>query len=299
MNTFYSILYCPIRSISDERISIALLLRYNSKVFFKFSHDKLKIIKELIPDPSYRLLKANLKNIESYFENESNNEILEKSLFSGLIPVDEQLPNFVNAQYINYLSVYSNNLIQFSKPHLLSIEINNEVFNKLYQKFIFEFDEIVETGTNIYQKVRKKLNPSLKNHVNIDIQLTSTEINNLVVPTKVWFIGQNEIDVTGEIFDFSKSTYFLETEVTKHLNLIHTLNEFTSHRGTHFIVGIEPPKRLKKNHYIWNNFRNLKNIKYTPTSDLSAINEYIEEHNVSPFLPLNEDDVADLDYNPF
>ncbi|WP_276980142.1 hypothetical protein, partial [Flavobacterium filum] len=66
MKPFYSILYCPIRPIVEERLSIALIVRTEDKVYFRFSHDKLKVIKELLPAPAYNLLRTSLNNIDHY-----------------------------------------------------------------------------------------------------------------------------------------------------------------------------------------------------------------------------------------
>jgi hypothetical protein len=301
MESFYAIVYCQIRAVADEKVSLGLLLRSGNNVTFKYSHDKLTIIKELLPDPAYRLLKAGLRNMEDFFVDykESNSQSLqENSLFGDLLGKSVEPPRFTNASYISYLNTYASNLLTFSKPFMLSVNpIDDDTYNILYQKFIYESDQIIEHGTTIYERVKKKVNPAIRSYVNLDIELTSEELQNLVVPTRVWFIGQNKVDVTGEIFDFEKKTYFLENEITKHLNLIHTLQEKpgTKGSGTHFLVGKEPPKKLRVNHSIWNNIRNLKYVRFIPTAELDSINEYIIKHRVSPFIKKSEPDepVAD------
>ena len=86
--------------------------------------------------------------------------------------------------------------------------ILDDTFEKLYHEFVYESDHVLEHGVTIYDRVRKKVNPGIRPHVNLDIELTSADVTNLVLPTKVWFIGQNKNEVTGEIFDFEKRTFF-------------------------------------------------------------------------------------------
>lgn len=296
MESFYAIVYCQVRAVADEKVSLGLLLRSGDDVTFRYSHDKLTIIKELLPDSAYRLLKASLRNMENFFleYKEANSiNLSANSLFGDLLGKSMEAPRFTSSSYINYMNTYSSNLLTFSKPFMLNINsIDDKTYNILYNKFVYESDQIIEHGITIYERVKKKLNPAIRPHVNLDIELTSEEIKNLVVPTRVWFIGQNKVDVTGEIFDFEKKTYFLENEITKHLNLIHTLHQKPKAKGigTHFLVGKEPSKKLTVNHAIWNNIRNLKYVKYTPMAELDSINKYFLDHNVTPFIKKSERD---------
>src|ERR1700743_1643087 len=86
MESFYTIVFCQIRAVADEKVSLGLLLRSGNMVWFRYSHDKLSVIKALLPDPAYRLLRANLKNMENYFstylERQASRD-LKASLFDG------------------------------------------------------------------------------------------------------------------------------------------------------------------------------------------------------------------------
>jgi hypothetical protein len=287
MESFYTIVYCQIRATADEKVSVGLLLRSGDRILFRYSHDKLTIIKELLPDPAHRLLKASLRNMESYFESYSDRQSqAANSFFSEVALGGIEPPPYTSAAYINYLNTYSSNLLTFSKPFLLSLDmIDDQVFEKLYHQFVYESDQVLEQGTTIYQRVRKKINPLIKSRVNLDIQLTSENIPELVLPTKVWFIGQNKVDVTGEIFDFEKRTYFLKNEIASHLNLIHALQASKKgKKGTYFLVGKEPAKRLQDNHSMWKSIRNLKYVTYISPGELQKINEYVVEHGVAPYV---------------
>ncbi len=282
METFYNILFCPIRPVVDEQLSIALFVRSQNKVFFKYSHDKLKVIKELLPETAFNLLKSSLKNIDTYFNERDRNQNPSQILIDGLEKYPE---SFLNPKYFEYLNNYSNNLLHFSKPKSLDLIVTEELFEALYNKLIFETDSILKKKIPIIEKVKHKINPKIKEHVNLQVQLTSKQISSLIVPTPVWFIGKNKNDVTGEIIDFDKSTSYLENDIRNYLYLLQSLrNGHEKYKATHFLVGNEPKKINQVNHSIWDELRNLPLITYLPSKETEQITEYIKSHNVSPYF---------------
>jgi hypothetical protein len=300
MESFYTIVFCQIRAVADEKVSVGLLLRSENMVWFRYSHDKLSVIKALLPDPAYRLLRANLKNMENYFSaylERRTSRDLKASLFDGEPDSALTPPQFTEASYISYLNTYSSNLLTFSKPFLLNTHpIDNNTFDRLYHQFVYESDHVLENGITIYDRVKKKVNPAIRSHVNLEIELTSENISNLVLPTRVWFIGQNKVDVTGEIFDFEKRTYFLDNEISKYLHLVHALQgQPKGKSGKYFLVGKEPSKQFKENHTIWDNIRKLRYFTFVPLGELEKINEYIIEHEVAPFVQIDGNEVREED----
>jgi hypothetical protein len=282
METFYNILYCPIRPVVDERLSIALLVRAQNKVFFKYSHDKLKVIKELLPESAFNLLKSSLKNIDAYFNERNRNENSTQILLDGL---EKHPENFLNPEYFEYLNKYSNNLLHFSRPKSLDLIVTDELFETLYNKLIFGADSVQIKKNQLIERVRQKIDPKIKNHVNLQVELTSKQIASLVVPTPVWFIGKNDKDVTGEIIDFDKATSYLENDIRNHLYLLQSLkNGNQKYHAKHFLVGNEPKKTNLINHSIWDELRNLPLITYLPSKETEEITEYIKSHHVSPYF---------------
>lgn len=287
MKTFYSILFCPIRPVVDEKLSIALLLRSGDKIYFQFSHDKLKILKELLPDNAFNLLKSSLKNIDEYFALKNSELISQQIIIEGIELYPEK---FLRPEYFEYLNNYSNNLLHFSKPKSIDVDVTDETFEKLYSKLIFEPDFINKKKYLVAEKVKRKINPKIQGHVNLDIELTSKQISSLVVPTPVWFIGKNEQDVTGEVIDFDKSTSYLENDIREHLYLLQLLrNTNSKYKGKHFLVGNEPKKNNHTNHSIWTELRNLPYITYLVPNETEEISNYIKSHKVSPYFKSEEE----------
>lgn len=277
MKTYYSILKCATRPTVDEEISIALFLISGEKTFFRYSHSKLDVIKGLLPSEAYGLLKSNLKNIDNYISKKNANLILANT---------EE--HFLGEKYFTYLSNYATNLITFTEPKRIELPCDADVFEKLYNKFIFETDEekIRDTEDPII-RVKRRINPKIESHVNLDIHLTTNHFSALTVPTKVWFAGENEQKVTGETTDFSnKSAFHLENHLRSYLYLIDKIKESTkgNKKGQFFLVGNEPQKKLNENHKLWAAMREQKNLTYLPYNEADAIKEYMERHGVTPLV---------------
>ncbi|WP_276976300.1 hypothetical protein [Flavobacterium filum] len=111
----------------------------------------------------------------------------------------------------------------------------------------------------------------------------------MIVPTPVWFIGTNGVDVTGEILDFDKQHHFLENDIRQHLFLLTSLRDTDEYKrkgkGKHYFVGKEPKKSDKINHSLWNELRGLKYLDYVSSNETDEITEYLRKQKVSPFIP--------------
>lgn len=297
MKPFYCILFSPIRPTLEERLSIAFLAVSKNKVFFRYSHDKLSIIKSLIPANGHHLLKSTLSAIDNYVHLKNNKYSSEQLFIDGFDFVNE---NMFRYEYLEYLNNYSNNLLHFSKPSYIDMDITDDIFDKLYQKYIHTLDKTGKKKENIIKIIKESINPKIEGKVNLNKEIDSNIVPNLVVPTKVWFIGKNEIDVTGQAFDFSKQVNFLENDISRHINLLQTfrLNK-VGYEGTHFITGNEPSKTNLENHKIWNEIRKLNYIEFVPTNELEQVSTYIKSHNVQPFVPITTVDDFESDEDIF
>ncbi|MGS2764418.1 hypothetical protein [Sinomicrobium sp. M5D2P9] len=282
MSTFYSILYVPIRPSLDEKVSIALFLRQDSEVFFHYSVPKLNIVKQLIPTPAFGLLKSYLKNIESKITE------LDGKVENGKLRLnDEKSVRFIEESYFSYLSQYSNNLLSFSKPKPINLKVNKELFEKLFEKYVFELEhleEVVKKQT-IFQKVRKNLYPKIQTHVNIDRHLTSNEIPNLFASTDVDFIGKNEKPVAGHTFDFFKRNYFLDNDVARFIGLTKAFELNGNNNGQYYVIGKEPSKKTHPNqHKTWKTIHDSDFLEFVPLNEIEKIDKYMKLHNVQPFF---------------
>lgn len=285
MNTFYSILYVPIRPAVDEKVSVALFFRQDREVFFHYSNTKLNIIKQLIPSSAFSLLKTYLRNIEGQISKMDDHVI-----DSGRLDLkDKKSGRFIDESYFNYLSQYSNNLLSFSKPKSINLAANQEVFEKLFEKYVFELDlteEIVKKPT-IFQKVRKELYPRIKGHVNIDRHLTSHDVPNLFASTDVDFIGKNDAPVAGHTFDFEKKSYFLDNDVARFVGLTKAFELNGGLNGKYYVIGKEPSKNSHPSqHQTWKTIFDSNFLEFVPLREIEKIDGYMKEHHVQPYFEI-------------
>lgn len=281
MKTLFSILYVPISAALDEKVSIGLMMFNGEQHFFKYSASKLSAIKGLLANESNTILKTYLRTLEKEINNDADNV---EALFSlGNKPKT----NWVNSSYISYLSKYSNNLIQFSEAKQIDIELNTSNFRKLFEKYIFEYDEaiVVDDSFDIYKKVKSKLYPKISGKVNVDRTITPNDFKNLIAPVEVNFIGVNGVPVAGQAINFEKQHYNLENDVTRFVALTKALELDGQKDGKYFVLGREPKvNHNDKNHLLWEQIRDTDFLEFVDIDEVGIVEEYINKNNVVPFF---------------
>lgn len=281
MKTIFSILYVPISATLDEKVSIGLIMSDGIQNYFRFSQSKLQAIKSLIDVESHTILKTYLRSLEKEINMELVND---KTLFTIEIASKAK---WVNSSYITYLSKYSNNLLQFSEPKVIDISLDEITYKRIFEKYIFQYEEIVSTQTEptIFQKVRTKLYPKITGKVNIDKTLTSNDFANLFAPVEVNFIGVNGVPVAGQAFDFEKKHYFLENDVTRFISLTKALELSGQPDGKYFVLGREPKvSHNDKNHLMWSQIRDARFLEFVDIDEIGIVEDYIEKNHVIPFF---------------
>ena len=201
MESIYSILYIPIRPDIQERLSIGLLLSNGEKVFFKYSKNKLEVVKKLFNDLSFKIIKESINNIElsatkinAKFNSSGNAFKEEDNISEGLF----------SERYIEYLSRYNNNLLTFSSPKQIDINPNIEIFQTLYKKFVDDinvFEKESQLKVSKFENYKYTFLPKVKNYYNTEQEVTSVEIPKLIMPIRVDMIGKNNIEVFGQSVD--------------------------------------------------------------------------------------------------
>jgi hypothetical protein len=280
MKTIYSILYVNLNTTLSERVSIGVLVSDGSKNYFKFSSDKLSAFKGILSNERYGLVKSYLKSIDK--EIVSDNIVDSDKLF-----IKRDFKNdWINESYLVYLSRYSNNIIQFSEPKTIDVDLNDNTFKRIFEKYIFKFSEDVnvQPELNVHSIVKKQLFPKIQKRVNIEKTLTSDDFKNLFAPIEIDFIGVNGIPVAGQTIDFEKSHYYLENDVTRFVSLTKAIELEGDSRGKYFVLGREPQKRVNKNHLLWEHIRDTEFLEFVDICEVGIIEDYIQKNNVRPFF---------------
>ncbi|CAH8295704.1 hypothetical protein EV196_10818 [Mariniflexile fucanivorans] len=280
MNTFFSIMYLTLNASLKEKISIGIIMANGEDVKFKISDTKLGIVKQLIPNQNYSFLKSYFKNL--------NNDLNSSFENNDLLNLKNDISHkWINEKYFSYLNRYSNNIVKFSEPRAIDIAFDEITFLKLFEKYIFNYDEelvIKEPKNDIVNIVRTKLYSKIRSKVNLDAIINPNDFKELISPVNVNFIGENGQIVAGQTIDFSKRYVDLERDLTKYISFTKAV-DYEKGGGHYFLVGNEPKKKLaKKNHAIWKHIYESNIVDYVPLNETDKIKDYIDLKGVHPYF---------------
>lgn len=279
MKTFFSIIYLTLNANLNEKISVGLLMSDGEKSIFKVSNPKLNVVKALVPSQNFNILKSYFKNISS--------AIMPKIDDYELNVKQNVSSKWLNESYFSYLHRYSNNLVNFSEPRTIELALSEDSFKKLFSKYIFEYDNDVlhVKHEDILTKVRTKLYSKIEDRVNLNVQVSPKDFNELVTPVDINFIGKNGVVVAGQTIDFDKRQYFLENDLTRFISFTKAVDYSSNDKGKYFLVGKEPNKKeYPQNHKTWKHVKESHLVEYVDLSETEKIKEYIISKNVTPYF---------------
>jgi hypothetical protein len=282
MNTFYSNIFTSISPFSHERINLGLLLFQESgKSLVKFSPEKLSFIKQLLPEDSFKLLKLQLKTFENLTYSKNEYDL-------GF--------NRFSTSYIQYISDYTNNLISLTPPKQIDVEVNEVVFKKLYEQFVFKPEisglPLKKKSSIILTEAKNSFIPKVKERVNVDYQLKASEFDFMVFNLQVDLIGKNDVPVLTQFVDFQGGSESIKRRINDYVSIIKPFEIIEEGKvGKYFIIGQEPNKELGKQHSIWENLMaspliSKSIVQIVHPEELDEVQEYFEKHDVKPFEPI-------------
>lgn len=194
----------------------------------------------------------------------------------------------LNIDYISYLNKYSNNVLNFSTPKKIDLEISPINFSKLFSKFIDEKyalrDELSPgMSYSLIDKLSLKYSAQLHNHFNVDKKINIEEMPSLLMPVKIDLIGVNEIPVFAHEVDFNRTFSLVKREFSELVMLrMAFLDQGKQPKG--FVICNEPDKSESKHHEIWNYIRKNSDFEYVDCSEAELVMEYAVEHEVKPLF---------------
>jgi len=279
MKTFFSIIYLPLNTDFQEKISIGLVMSNSEQTFFKVSYPKLQILKNLITPHKYGILK-------NYFINIIN-EIDPKLEEFKLDLKNSNANNWIYESYFHYLNRYSNNLVIYSEPRSIDLDSSEGTFKTIFEKFVYDFDEELNIvkAEDIISKVKTRLYSKIEDRVNINVTVNSINFRELLTPVDVNFIGKNGIIVSGQTIDFDKRLYNLENDLTRYISFTKAVDYSEKNKGKYFLVGQEPNKKEHPNNYkTWKHVKESHLVEYIDLSETEKIQEYIISKDVTPYF---------------
>ncbi|MCC5919216.1 MAG: hypothetical protein LAT68_00545 [Cyclobacteriaceae bacterium] len=284
MKTLYSIIYSPISVIGQERINFGLLLfNGEGKLLFNYSTEKLESAKQLFSSDAFKLIKTYLKTLDNKFTDKKQ-ELLQE--------------NQVSADYVEYLSRYSNNLMSFTNPQEVNVELTIENFNSLFEKIIFKKPEVklqeLIRPINGIAVVKMNFAPKVQKRVNLDVELRTDEHDFVLFNTHIDMMGKNDIPVLNQFIEFEYDTpAMLEKKINSYIGLIKPFEAYDGNEGKYFMVGDEPSKSKIKHHLIWDHLvdstlikKNL--VELVPSKEIDLIESYFNDHDVRPYFKIEK-----------
>ncbi len=279
METLHCPIYLSTNALSSDRFSVGLIMANNDTLFFNYSDEKLTKVKHLFTNEAFLIVKQYLKSLYKSFNTDESDTLFAKK---------EMLNNWVNKQYLSYLEKYSNNLIQFGETTIVDIELNEDIFKKFFEMYVFRYPVLIdkEKDIDILKKTQTiSFYEEVSERVNIDREITNKDLSSLLIPTKVGFIGKNEVPTAGDILNLQKNIQTVRNNINRFISLTKALDDNQNKKGKYYLIGEEPDKKLKENHHLWNNLRNTKIIDYVELQDIGEITSYFTQHQVIPFFP--------------
>lgn len=280
MKTHYSIIYSRINPTSEERLNLGMImLSETGAMTFRYSSEKLGLLKKLLPDEgSHKLVAAYLKGIEN--KTKHKHELIDSS-------------KDISASYLSYLSDYSNNLISFSNPTTLDIPFEKSVFEKLYEKWVFKEEKHlpqIREEIGLMEEIRSAMFDRVAHQVNTHVKLDAEKLNFVMFPVTVDMIGRNDQPVLNQFVDFKANKASLRNAIQNYINLIKPFELEEGSSGKFFIVGDEPNKSENAHqHLIWEHLRDspliqAEILELVPINEVQRVEEYLNEHDVKPFF---------------
>jgi hypothetical protein len=281
METFFSIIYLPLNSNLQEKISIGLVMSDGEQSIFKVSNPKMQIVKGLISPNKYNILK-------NYFNNIINEIDPKIDDFKLNIKADVS-NNWLNESYLSYLNRYSNNLVIYSEVRKIETDVTLETFKQLFNKYVFEYDEEIvsqiDKSKDILFKVKTNLFAKIEDRVNLNVTVNSNNFNELLTPVDVNFLGKNGVIVAGQTIDFAKRLYNLENDLTRFISFTKAVDYSSAKKGKYFLVGQEPNKiENPVNHNTWKHVRESHLVEYVDVNETEIIKNYIFDKGVTPYF---------------
>lgn len=274
MQSHFSILSASIRPEIQEQIAIGLMLVGSDRVYFRYSKNKIAVVKELLPAHALKYLKDTLKQISSATCDENEK-------FKGLFGATETIGKSFSFSYLEYLSRYSNNLLSFSSPKTIELAANDALFEALFKKYVDEFEFIENISEpRSFDSHRTEFFTRVQSYFNVEQEVTPENIKGLIMPVKVDLIGKNDIPVYAQAIDLERHNYHIQNDMAV-LLMLHKAME----NGKGFHISSEPDKKLfPRQHETWISIKDWKDSEYVDLSEVERIEEYASQHGVTPLI---------------
>lgn len=280
MKFYYSILKISPNTSSGDAISIGLLAFDSERAIVCFSESRKSLAKKLV-NPN--LIDFFCKQIQTKVKevNKSHKNDL-KSLFKN---------DFVfETTYIDYLSNYSNGLIQVSKSNVFLSKLNDSNFEILFETVIekIEIKPAHKTKSiNFVKVVQDKLINRVKDKVHTNIHIDNTLIPSLFFSYDLDCIGKNGVFVGAKSIDFTNKKNTLDGTISHYSSLIAVLSANHSKdiaKNNFYLIAEEPALTSVPEYEIWDTIQHNPLFKVIHPEQADIVADKIEKSKATKFF---------------
>lgn len=282
MKKFYTIIQLAPNKAAGDTVAIGMLLFDGSKLKYYISDKKKNIALKLLNDKNVDI-DFFIKQITNKCDI-INNDIDERNLFNKYDKISD-------VSYINYLSNYSNGLLQFSKPTVFFDEVDDFKFNNLINLFfnetMFKNEIVVHNEINIEAIVQNELIEKVNNKIHTNYKFTPNNLNSIYFPFEMDCIGLNGSLIGAKSMSFEKSKTTLDKNLSHYFTLISMLSSKynKSLKDNKFYLITEEPSEIgSEEHIVWESIIKNELVTLIHPEQSNIVADLVFKKNAGKFL---------------
>jgi len=285
MKSFYSLVKIAPNALSDDNLTIGIILSDEQGIRFKFSKEKKQISKALVSVDN---------SVIDFLELEIEKKIIETNLTTQNSKIE--LFDFnqnLSSEYFDYLSKYSNGILKFSKPNYIASDLDDRQFEELYKLFVDSTDvnlqkKIKSVDKAFYDRINTNLIERIKDRVHTHFKFDSN-----LIPTISTFdidcIGLNGVFIGAKSLPFTQSKDVLQKSIQTYISVIAHLSKEKNKNlaDNKFFLIADSPSSTKNTSELkfWNQlYQNESLFKLIPSDESEMVAEIIEKRGAHKFL---------------
>lgn len=284
MKTYYTILKLSPNTIVGDSLSIGLLVCRGNRYWLKVSDHKKNIAKKLLGDKE-KSVDFVIRQLSTYLK-QLNQETQKSDLF--------KFESFITEDYINYLNIYANGILQFSKASVIDDDFDDLKFSKLYslliEKTMFETIEEVHPvqipDSALEQNVQNLLISKVRNKIHTEITIDNSILKSIYFNYQIDCIGLNGSFVGAKSMSLDHTVPTLEKNVSHYVTLIALLSQKYNKNLNHnkfFLIANEPLYKTPA-HKFWEEMKDVSTFKLISSDELEQVTETVEQTGATKFL---------------
>lgn len=282
MKNFYSILKLSPNIATEDSIAIGLLLFDGRNFKTYFSSSKKRLANKLLDDKNLNLefiIEQIIKKCDELNKDKEDSQLFHKS------------ERFHDISYFDYLSKYSNGIIQLSKPNVLYNKVDENEFNKLIEFLFNEPVSALSPVSNAFNRSReiieKKLINKVQNKVHTNYRFTPELFPSIYFNYNMDCIGLNGSLVGAKSLFFDKSIQTLDKNISHYFTLISSLSSKFNKSlqdNSFYLISEEPKDVDSKEHKLWESIKLNEIIKVIDPEESGQVVDAIMDKDAAKFL---------------